>query len=364
MSSIMYHDNHLTDSGKNMSSGLSLLAYVTVMVAEEEEQRSRLLAEKREESKCKMSFFYLFPRKIRSSLAKRRYTQQNPNGASTCSSSLPDLNLIPTDCETENLQNPTFDEPMVCDEEQRLKKGKSKIVCDEDYDEASEKKLFDNLNGASTSSSSLLNLPCLEPSTETKDVPNPNYQSSSSSSCLTENKNRNRRAVEQRKSGKVKKVKVSPLPRLCTEMPEWIFQVMRYMNADAETPKLIFERTLFKSDVNSNLSRLLMPFQKLIRNDFLTPAECRAMQKDEDNDEEDDENIGVGTVLLNQRFQKWGLRFKIWAMEKDTGHGTLNYTLNWGWNDVVKSSSLKVGDKISLWTFRCRGVLCFALDTE
>ncbi|KAL9812431.1 B3 domain-containing protein [Arabidopsis thaliana] len=349
MSSIMYHDNHLTDSGKNMSSGLSLLAYVTVMVAEEEEQRSRLLAEKREESKCKMSFFYLFPRKIRSSLAKRRYTQQNPNGASTCSSK-------PT--------NPSFDEPMVCDEEQRLKKGKSKIVCDEDYDEASEKKLFDNLNGASTSSSSLLNLPCLEPSTETKDVPNPNYQSSSSSSCLTENKKRNRRAVEQRKSGKVKKVKVSPLPRLCTEMPEWIFQVMRYMNADAETPKLIFERTLFKSDVNSNLSRLLMPFQKLIRNDFLTPAECRAMQKDEDNDEEDDENIGVGTVLVNQRFQKWGLRFKIWAMEKDTGHGTLNYTLNWGWNDVVKSSSLKVGDKISLWTFRCRGVLCFALDTE
>jgi len=136
---------------------------------------------------------------------------------------------------------------------------------------------------------------------------------------------------------------------------------MRYMNADAETPRLIFERTLFNSDVKSGLSRLLIPFQQLIRNDFLTPAECRAIQKDEDN--EDDKNIGVGTILVNQRSKMWGLRFKIWAMEKDSGHGTLNYILNWGWNDVVKGNGLKAGDNISLWTFRCRGVLCFPLET-
>ncbi|OAO96484.1 hypothetical protein AXX17_AT5G37360 [Arabidopsis thaliana] len=128
----------------------------------------------------------------------------------------------------------------------------------------------------------------------------PNYQSSSPSSCLTENTNPKRRAVEQRKSkGGFKTAKVVLFPLTERETPEWVFQ-------------------------------------KLIRNDFLTPAECRAIEKDEDN--EDEENIGVGTILVNQRSKMWGLRFKIWAMEKDSGHGTLNYTLNWGWNDVVKGA--------------------------
>ncbi|KAL9281320.1 putative B3 domain-containing protein [Arabidopsis thaliana] len=305
----------LTDSGKDMCSSLCLLAEVAVMVAEEEQFRRLLKTVSKEEDSDK-SFFYRFPRKIRSSLVKRRYTQQNPNGASTSSA------LV--------------------------------------------------YNGASASSS-FLNLRCYDPSlpldyntaklgkTEKKNLTNPNYQSSSSSSCVTENKSRKRRAVQQRKSGKLKKARVVSLPRMSIETPEWVFQVMRYMNADAETPRLIFERTLFNSDVKSGLSRLLIPFQQLIRNDFLTPAECRAIQKDEDN--EDDENIGVGTILVNQRSKMWGLRFKIWAMEKDSGHGTLNYILNWGWNDVVKGNGLKAGDNISLWTFRCRGVLCFALET-
>ncbi|CAD5333395.1 unnamed protein product [Arabidopsis thaliana] len=409
------------DSGKDMWSRLCLLAETVVMAAEEEEQRRRLLAEKREDSKSQKKtvseeddsekrFLSHVPRKKRSSLVKR---QQKPNGVSTSSSSLPDLNQIPIDYETETKQNPSFIERLVCDEEQRVKKGKSRIIWEEEEeaDEDSEKRLFEKnlmkfvrhsqqqqkfetLNGAS-SSSSFLNLRCYEASlfldyntvesekTETKVIPNPNYQSSSPSSCLTENDtSRKRRAVEQRKSGKVKKLKVSPLPRLSTETPEWVFQAMGHMNADAETPKLIFERTLFKSDVNSNLSRLLIPFEKLIRNDFLTPEECRAMQEDKDKDDEDigvgtilvcqakqededkdDEYIGAGTILVNQRFKMWGLRFKIWGMEKDSGHGTLNYILNWDWNDVVKGNSLKAGDNIGLWTFRCRGVLCFALDT-
>ncbi|KAG7603967.1 hypothetical protein ISN45_At05g030450 [Arabidopsis thaliana x Arabidopsis arenosa] len=302
----------LTDSGKDMCSSLCLLAEVAVMVAEEEQFRRLLKTVSKEEDSDK-SFFYRFPRKIRSSLVKRRYTQQNPNGASTSSAVL-DLNLITTDYDLKTQQNPSFDEPLV---------GLGK--------------------------------------TEKKNLTNPNYQSSSSSSCVTENKSRKRRAVQQRKSGKLKKARVVSLPRMSIETPEWVFQVMRYMNADAETPRLIFERTLFNSDVKSGLSRLLIPFQQLIRNDFLTPAECRAIQKDEDN--EDDENIGVGTILVNQRSKMWGLRFKIWAMEKDSGHGTLNYILNWGWNDVVKGNGLKAGDNISLWTFRCRGVLCFALET-
>ncbi|XP_010436784.1 PREDICTED: putative B3 domain-containing protein At5g35780 [Camelina sativa] len=287
--------NHLTvtDSGKDMWSNLFLLVDTAVMVREEEQRR------RRGEDDSEKSFFYLFPRKKRSSLVKRRYAQQNPNGTlmmSSASSSFVNLRC--------------YNYPSL-------------------------------LLGYNTAKSA---------KTETND---PSYEP-----CLKENTtSRKRRAVQQRKSGNFKKAKVATFPRRTdTETPEWIFQVMRRMRADAANPLLIFEKGLKASDVKSGQSRLLIPFQQLIRNDFLTPGEHRAIDKD-------DENIGVGAIFVNQRCEKWGVRFKIWAMEKDSGHGTLNYALNWGWNDVVKGNHLKQDDKISLWTFRCRGVLCFALET-
>ncbi|XP_010445611.1 PREDICTED: putative B3 domain-containing protein At5g35780 [Camelina sativa] len=224
------------------------------------------------------------------------------------------------DHETKITQNPSFlDAPVVSDAELlRAKKGKSKIVC-EDYDYRRE-----------------------------------------SDEATTSGK---RPAVQQRKGDNFKKEKVASFPRRTdTDAPVWIFQVMRRMIADAANPLLIFERGLTPTDVKTTQCRLLIPCQQLIRNDFLTPRESRAINKEE-YIENDDDTIGVGTILVNQRCEKWGLRFKLWPMEKETGHGTLNYALNWAWNDVVKGNNLKAGDKISLWTFRCRGVLCFALET-
>ncbi|XP_010445631.1 PREDICTED: B3 domain-containing protein At5g38490-like [Camelina sativa] len=373
--------NHLTDSGKDMWSNLFLLADTAVMVQEEEQRRRR-----RREEDSKKSFFYLFPRKKRSSLVKRRYTQQNPNGTSRMSSS----SSLDDDHEKKITQNPSFFyEPVVYDAELvRAKKGKSEIVC-EGYDYRGESddatRLFeknmrklvrnlrrnsDDLDGSSSfMSSSFLNLRCFNyPSlllgyntaksdkTETND---PSYEP-----CLKENTtSRKRRAVQQRKGGNFKKAKAATFSRRTdAEAPEWIFQVMRRMRADAANPLLIFEKGLKASDVKSGQSRLLIPFQQLIKNDFLTPGEYRAIDKNEYK-EEDDESIGVGAIFVNQRCEKWGVRFKMWAMEKDSGHGTLNYALNWGWNDVVKGNHLKEDDKISLWTFRWRGVLCFALET-
>ncbi|XP_010472283.1 PREDICTED: putative B3 domain-containing protein At5g35780 [Camelina sativa] len=354
--------NHLTvtDSGKDMWSNLFLLAATAVMV-QEEEQRLRLLRRRGEEDDSEKSFFYLFPRKKRSSLLNTRYTQQNPNdGTSIISPSSSSLH----DHETKNTQNPSFLDAELL----RAKKGKSKIVC-EDYDYLRESdeatRLFEknmkrlvrrNLDG---SSSSFLNLPCYNyPSlllgyNVTAKSEKTEAHDPSKEPCLKEKTttSRKRRAVQQKKSGKFKKAKVVSFPN--TEAPEWIFQVMRRMRADAANPLLIFERCLTPTDVKSAQSRLLMPFQQLIRDEFLTPGESRAI----------DETIAVGTILVNQRCEKWGLRFKLWRMDKETGHGTLNYALNWGWNDVVKGNNLKADDKISLWTFRCRGVLCFALET-
>ncbi|XP_010442468.1 PREDICTED: B3 domain-containing protein At5g38500-like [Camelina sativa] len=350
--------NHLTE---DMWSNFFLLVDTAVMVQAEEQRRHR-----RGEEDSEKSFFYLFPRKKRSSLViNRRYTQQNPNGTSMMSSS-----SLPDDHETENTQNPSF-----LDAELRAIKGKSKIVC-EDYDyrrksdeatrlfeknmERLVRRNLDDLNNGS--SSSFLNLRCYNyPSlllgyntakSEKTEANDPSYEP-----CLKEKTttSRKRRAVQQKKStGKFKKAKVvSFTTRTDTEAPEWIFQVMRRMRADVANPLLIFERCLTPTDVKSSQSRLLMPFQQLIRDEFLTPGESRAIN----------ETIGVGTILVNQRCEKWGFGFKLWPMEKETGHGTLNYAMNWGWNDVVKGNNLKAKDKISLWTFRCRGVLCFALET-
>ncbi|KAJ4876811.1 putative B3 domain-containing protein [Raphanus sativus] len=130
-----------------------------------------------------------------------------------------------------------------------------------------------------------------------------------------------------------------------------MLQLMRDTKG-AQDPMLIFEKTLFETDVKPSQSRLSIPFHKLIRNDFLTPAESRIIEEDISKREK----MGLGAVLVDQGTKKWGVFLKRWEM-----NGSWNYALVCGWNDVVKANGLKDGDSISLWSFRCGGVLCFAL---
>ncbi|KAG5391292.1 hypothetical protein IGI04_032833, partial [Brassica rapa subsp. trilocularis] len=88
---------------------------------------------------------------------------------------------------------------------------------------------------------------------------------------------------------------------------------------------------MFETDVKPSQSRLSIPFHKLIQKWCL------------------------GVVLVDQGAKKWGMFLRRWEM-----NGSWNYALVCGWNDVVKANGLKDGDNISLWSFRCRGVLCFA----
>ncbi|CAH8388183.1 unnamed protein product [Eruca vesicaria subsp. sativa] len=217
------------------------------------------------------------------------------------------------------------------------------------------KKPLQNLiTGASTSSSRLFDLNKI-PSDKT----NPQNHSSSlspssSSSCLTENNNtsRKRRAVQEGNPS-FKKAKVSPFFSSWEgkDTPDWMIQLMRSMKG-AQYPMLIFEKTLFETDVKPSQSRLSIPFHKLIRKDLLTPVETRIIEEDINNSEK----MGVGAVLVDQGTRKWGVFLKRWEM-----NGSWKYALVCGWNDVVKANGLKGGDSISLWSFRCRGVLCFAL---
>ncbi|EOA32983.1 hypothetical protein CARUB_v10016313mg [Capsella rubella] len=314
---------NLTASEKDMWSNFCILVDAAVMVSEDEQRCRKIVSHEEEESFKRI--FCLVPRKTRSSLLKRRYKQQN------LSKALIDLNEFPTDSETEQC-----------------------FI-------ASDFETKPLLNPSSEPCSSLLLLDYKTSEfekTETKETLNPNSPCSLSL-CLPDNKSRKRRAVQERKrSGGYKKAKVSPLSQTTKrEVPEWLVEVMRDMNG-AKDAKLIFEKTLFVTDVNPTQNRLSMPFNNLLRNDFLTPVESRIIDEDINNNKK----IGVGAILVDQWSKKWGVMLKRWEMKKDSGRGSWNYNLICGWNDIVEANGLKDGDKITLWSFRCCGILCFAME--
>ncbi|EFH39349.1 hypothetical protein ARALYDRAFT_497170 [Arabidopsis lyrata subsp. lyrata] len=287
----MYYDEvHLTASGKGMWLNLCVLVDA-VLCYMKKNNVVRLSLKKKQKAR------------------RESFRQQKLNGFLTStSSSLIDLNQFPTDSETE--QNHL-----------QLLSSSCFIPAD------SETKTLQNL---------VLTLMAESEERETKDPQNPNSQSSMSL-CLTENTSRKRRAVEQRKrTGGVKKAKVAPSSGTARETPEWLVKVMRDMK-EVKDAKLIFEKTLFVTDVNPTQNRLSMPFNNLIRNDFLTSVESIIINEDINNNKK----IGVGVILVDQRW---------------------NYNLICGWIDVVDANGLKDGDNISLWSFRCCGVLCFAME--
>ncbi|KAL1217972.1 putative B3 domain-containing protein [Cardamine amara subsp. amara] len=356
MSSVYYNDHH-TALGNKTWSDFYLLVDVAVKVAEEE-SRERI--------------FHVFPRKPRSSLTKRIYPKQNLNKASSSSSLLFDLNQIPTDSETQDPQLQWLSSSSSCfitadSKTQSLKNPRSEpfsltLLLGYNTDDESEKMEMKNPRNPSSepSSSTLLLDYTMTQSkmTETKEPLNPNSQYSLTSSCLMEKPSLKRRAVQERKrTSGFKKPKLAPFLHTARETPEWLVQVMRDMKG-AEDAKLIFEKTLFTTDVNPTQNRLSMPFNSLLRSDFLTPVESRTTNEDINNNKK----IGVGAILVDQRCEKWGVMLKRWEMKKERGKGSWNYNLICGWNEVVKANGLKERDDISLWSFRSCGLLCFAME--
>ncbi|CAL9213878.1 unnamed protein product [Arabidopsis halleri] len=139
--------------------------------------------------------------------------------------------------------------------------------------------------------------------------------------------------------------------------PEWLVQVMSRMNG-ADDPKLIIVKTLDSNDVDPRQNRLSIPINSVIQNDFLTLDESRLI---DDDDTTNEGNMGVAAFLVDQRTKKWNVGFKQWFMTTDSGSSYWSFVLRGEWSNVVETNGLKEGDKISLWSFRCNGLLCFAL---
>ncbi|CAH2051487.1 unnamed protein product [Thlaspi arvense] len=202
----------------------------------------------------------------------------------------------------------------------------------------------------------------------TEDILNPRNPNSqwSLSLCLSKKKSSKRRDLQDssKRSGNSKKSKVETFSWKGRETPEWLTQLMKDTSRTLKWGErtdltLIFERTLFKTDVNPDECRLSMPLNELIQKDFLTSVESRVIEEDINNKTK----TGVGAILVDQRNVKWGVMLKRWEMKKDSGRGSWNYALTCGWVDIVKANGLKQGDDISVWSFRWGGLLCFALVT-
>ncbi|XP_024010284.1 B3 domain-containing protein At3g25182 [Eutrema salsugineum] len=255
-----------------------------------------------------------------------------------------------------------------------------------------------NLNGASSSSSSiLLDHNTIPADSETRNPQNPNGPSPSSSSSflfdlntisaddsetqnpqnpnsqlslslsLTENKSPKKRAAQDiSPSGKSKKAKVATFSWIGKEIPERLTQLMTDKSeavlklGERTDLKLIFEKTLFNEDVDSTENYLSMPSRKLIHKDFLKPFELRIVKKDINND---DYKFGIEGILFDERNVKWEAILQKFEVEKESGRRSWNYNLTCGWNEIVKANGLKQGDNISVWSFRWGALLCFALVT-
>ncbi|XP_024010305.1 B3 domain-containing protein At3g25182 [Eutrema salsugineum] len=354
----MYYCDHKAVAEKEITSRNCLCLVDAAVMLYEEDKKTKTLSAKEEESDKRI--FRLFPRKTRTPVFIRRNPQQNLNGASSWSSSfLLDPNTIPADSKTRNPQNPNG----------LSSSSSSSFLLDLNTIPPDDSET-QNPNGASSSSSSFFGDYKIAARSSSKMMDmrnsrNPNSQSSLSS-CLTENKPHKRRATQDIKPiGKSKKAKVATFSWIGRETPEWLTLLMKDTNetvvkwGERTDLRLIFERTLFKTDVNPGESRLSMPFNELIQKDFLTPVEFGIIEEDINSDKK----MGIGAILIDQQNVKWGVMLKRWEMKKDSGRGSWNYALTCGWNEIVKANGLKQGDDISIWSFRWGGLLCFALVT-
>ncbi|CAA7026539.1 unnamed protein product [Microthlaspi erraticum] len=240
-------------------------------------------------------------------------------------------------------------------------------------DSVSERSEYEQLNGASSLNIRIdLNKPPSEYETpwlslsltyhqsipETPPNPNPQPSTSKGKKPLVRKRRKssggNKRGKKPRREAALV---VDPPPT-----PAWLVQAMESME-EAEDARLILKKSLFKSDVKRAQSRFLISFNQLERNDFLTQEESILLEQDKVDKVE--KGKGIKVVVVNQRSEKWNLRFKKWEMRNKTSEsGSLHYVLNRGWNDIVEGNTLKAGDKIDLWSFRSQGSLCFALAKE
>ncbi|XVF85247.1 hypothetical protein PTKIN_Ptkin17bG0102600 [Pterospermum kingtungense] len=136
---------------------------------------------------------------------------------------------------------------------------------------------------------------------------------------------------------------VVPVP--VTDLPESFKQLIENMGGSGLV--LVIQKQIYFSDMSRIASRLSMPFSQLKTHEFLTKAEAERLKNVKNF---------IKACLLEPSMKESGITFKRWNYGKSS-----SYVLNKGWNSVVESNGLKVGDTVQVWSFRVNSELCFAL---
>ncbi|XP_076898975.1 B3 domain-containing protein At5g24050-like [Bidens hawaiensis] len=118
--------------------------------------------------------------------------------------------------------------------------------------------------------------------------------------------------------------------------------------------KLVIQKSLYESDLNTTQNRLNMPVKQLVTrpHEFLTDDEMRVI---EDGGKDGMEVKVVGPTM--KMFEK-PLRLKTWHMKN-----TDNFVLKTNWNEFVGRNKmvLKTYTMVQVWSFRKERELCFAI---
>ncbi|KAJ1377437.1 hypothetical protein SESBI_48892 [Sesbania bispinosa] len=122
--------------------------------------------------------------------------------------------------------------------------------------------------------------------------------------------------------------------------------------------KLVIQKQLFKSDLNSNNGRFSIPIQQIRHDarDFLTETDefCLKERKGEGKNQR---LVGFPVAVLDPSLKLYNMCFKKWKMEH-----TEVYNITSGWNELLRNNCLKAKDTVQLWSFRSNSnQLCFAL---
>ncbi|XVF85214.1 hypothetical protein PTKIN_Ptkin17bG0100200 [Pterospermum kingtungense] len=152
--------------------------------------------------------------------------------------------------------------------------------------------------------------------------------------------------LKLKKSKKERPAAVVPVPVPVPDLPESCKQHI-FENMGGSGLVLVIQKPIYFSDMNRIASRLSMPFSQLKTHEFLTKAEAERLKNVKNY---------IKVWLLEPSMKESGITFKRW------NYGTSSsYVLNKGWNSVVESNGLKVGDTVQVWSFRVNSELCFAL---
>ncbi|XP_076898830.1 B3 domain-containing protein At2g32645-like [Bidens hawaiensis] len=118
--------------------------------------------------------------------------------------------------------------------------------------------------------------------------------------------------------------------------------------------KLVIQKPLYESDLNTNKNGLNMPVKQLVTrpHEFMTVHEMRVMEDGRVD------GMEVKVVGPSMKMYEKPLRLKTWHMKN-----TDNFVLKTKWNEFVASNKMvfKTYTVIQVWSFRKDRELCYAI---